>query len=162
MLRKLIERKKDKIKFNEMTFMHEYAISHEFLSSIIHQLWINIEVELQLLTTTSHSSNLNQTTNSKLTFKINSSPSFMVIFSYSSSYPSGTLLNGTLHSSIDLFTSHSPLPINIKPKPIITTNQTHHCHPNKTLEFGGSWKWRTLTLGNIIKWARHQGEAICL
>ena len=152
MLRKLIERKKDKIKFNEMTFMHEYAISHEFLSSIIHQLWINIEVELQLLTTTSHSSNLNQTTNSKLTFKINSSPSFMVIFSYSSSYPSGTPLNSTLHSSIDLFTSHSPLP----------TTQTHHYYPNKTLEFGGSWKWRTLTLGNIIKWARHQGEAICL
>ncbi|XP_019078777.1 probable plastid-lipid-associated protein 4, chloroplastic isoform X3 [Vitis vinifera] len=69
----------------------------------------------------------------------------MAISSYScSSYPSATLLNGTLHSSFtDLFISRTPLPINIKPKPILTTTQTYHYHPHKALEFSGYWKWRT-------------------
>ncbi|RVW81069.1 putative plastid-lipid-associated protein 4, chloroplastic [Vitis vinifera] len=84
-------------------------------------------------------------TNSELTFKIHSFSSSMAISSYScSSYPSATLLNGTLHSSFtDLFISRTPLPINIKPKPILTTTQTYHYHPHKALEFSGYWKWRT-------------------
>ena len=104
-----------------------------------------LHVSIQPATLSTSCSNPNQTTNSELTFKIHSFSSSMAISSYScSSYPSATLLNGTLHSSFtDLFISRTPLPINIKPKPILTTTQTYHYHPHKALEFSGYWKWRT-------------------
>lgn len=82
----------------------------------------------------------NQTTNNKLTFNIYSSPSSMVILSsfffHSLQVPYSIV--PFIHSFTDLFTSYSFLRINIKPKPILTTTQTHFYHPrNVGLGNGG-------------------------
>ena len=110
-----------------------FSISHKFLASIIYQQCVNIEVILQLHATIYYFSVL-QSKSNHLTIKIHSSSSSMTISSFSSSYPLGTLLNNTFHSSIDILTSHSPLPINVKPNLIFTTTQTHHYHSYKALE----------------------------